>query len=254
MRILFIRLLSWLSGFAAVFAAWRQWSDPLSYPLPLMCFLVWMIFAIILMSWHRTTVLTVLEKMAPAILVQCACIFACVMADSQVQKMLFSVSLALCAFIPLELFFFFLYDGKRYPVNGLSHVNIAFVPLAVFFTTIGLNGTRVFLRAPWWATVLVLVVSGIALFALTEHPTADIKHRRRWRILGAFIGLHAALFVLILPFNVWVHGVLAAILFSVPLRLRRYAYAPQPPMRMAWTEGAIAVIVFLFLLLTSQWA
>jgi hypothetical protein len=72
-------------------------------------------------------------------------------------------------------------------------------------------------------------------------------------LLGGFVGLHAGIFNLLLPLAMTVHGALAALIFSVPLRMRRYAYDPVPSNTIAISEGVLAALCFGVLLFTARW-
>jgi hypothetical protein len=72
--------------------------------------------------------------------------------------------------------------------------------------------------------------------------------------MGVVIGLQVALFGLLLPLEVWTQGLLAAFLFAVPLRIRRYAFPPAPALRIAIFEAVFVSLFFGALLLTARWA
>jgi hypothetical protein len=251
---LLIRLLPWLTALFAFVAAQYQWTHLLSYPLPLVIWFVWFVFAILLIRWSKVSFRATFEKMTPAVFAAAGAILAFLMAQDAVQRLGLTLALVLLSWVTLELFFYYAYDPKRYPVNALSHVNLALVPLIVFYCTCGLSGLQLFLQIPWWLSVVTFIFLGAILFALTEHPVADLAHRIRWRGLGMWIGAQASLLLLFLPVTVSVRGALLALLFFVPLRVRRYAYAPRPSTRVSWLEGGIALALFVFVLLTAQWA
>ena len=117
-----------------------------------------------------------------------------------------------------------------------------------------LAGVSIFLRAPWWLVPLALTTVSATLAFSTTHPTADPKHRRRWTLLGACAGLHAAALALFLPVGLLVHGAIAALMVAFPLRLRRYAFAPHPSRAHAWSESVIASVLLLGLLVSARWA
>ena len=250
---LLIRVLPWLTALLAFGATQYQWIYPLTYPVPLIAWFVCFFLAILAIRWGKVSPRATFEKMTPAIFAALSAIMAVLMAQYRIQRLGLTLMFVLLSWMTLELFFYYAYDPKRYPVNALSHVNLALVPLIVFYTTCGLAGLQLFLQTPWWLPVGTFVALGGVLFALTEHPVADSAHRLRWRVLGMWIGAQAALLLMFLPVTVSVRGALLALLFFVPLRVRRYAYAPRPSARVSWLEATIASGLFLFLILTAQW-
>lgn len=253
MWMLFIRLLPWISALVAFATAEYQWRHPFTYPVPLLLWLGWFILAIGVIRLKRVSFQATFEKMTPAIFAAASTIAAFLMAQDQIQRWGLTLVMVSLSWITLELFFYYAYDPKRYPVNALSHINLALVPLIIFYSTCGLSGLQLFLQTPWWLPVAIFILLGAILFALTEHPVADAAHRIRWRGLGMWIGAQAALLLLFLPVTVSVRGALLALLFFVPLRIRRYTYAPLPSARVSWMEGVAALAFFLFVLLTAQW-
>lgn len=251
---LFIRSLPVLSALVAFFTSQYQWTHPLSYPGPLLLWFAWFLTAILVIRWSKVSVRATVEKMTPAVFAGASAIAAFLMAQDTFQRLGLTLMLVFLSWVTLELFFYYAYDPKRYPVNALSHVNLALVPLTVFYSTCGLSGLQLFLQIPWWLPLLIFVALGAILFALTEHPVADPAHRLRWRGLGMWVGAQIALLLWFLPVTVSVRGMLLALLFFIPLRVRRYAYAPHPSRRVQWIEGAIALCLFLAVLLTAQWA
>lgn len=254
MYFLFLRLLPWLSGIGMALALWVQWREPLLYPLPLAIGGGIFFVAAMLLLWRRTSLIGFFERVAPPMALLFALTLALLMAEAPIQHFLLSVIAVLTVVISLEMLFYFLFDPKRYPVNALSHMALASVPLTAFALATGLSGLRVFVQLPSWIPCLLFGLYGIVAYWTTEHPVADRASRQRWRVLGLVIGLQVALFSLLLPLEVWTQGLLAALLFAVPLRIRRYAFPPTPPHRLALAEVVCVVLFFATLLLTARWA
>ncbi len=254
MRMLLIRSLPWLCALVALLASQYQWTHPFLYPAPLLIWLGFFLVSMLLIRWRKVSLRASFEKLTPAVLTAVTAIFAFLMAQDSVQRLGLTLTLVALSWVVLELFFYYAYDPKRYPVNALSHVNLALAPLIVFYATCGLGGVQLFLQTPWWLTLGLFLILGVLLFSLTEHPVADPVHRIRWRFLGMWLGVQVSLLVIFLPVSVSVRGALIALLFFIPLRIRRYTYAPHPPKQFAWIEGSAACVFFLSLLLISQWA
>ncbi|MBM3204704.1 hypothetical protein FJZ48_01840 [Candidatus Uhrbacteria bacterium] len=253
MRILFFRLLSWITGIAGALIAWWQWQHPLTYPWAILLFLVWYALALVLLAAHRLTWRDAFEKIIPSILVMVGVSLGFLMAESNLMRWIISILFVGIPFLVIELLFLMIFAPTRYPVSGLSRVNIMLIPIGAFFFGAVLNEMSVFLRISLWIPLVVLAMFAGLTFFLTSHPSADHHHRKRWGSLGVIVGLHIAMIGLLLPVSMFVHGALASLCIGFPLRLRRYAYAPKPSVHFAWAEGVLGALLFGLLLVTSRW-
>jgi hypothetical protein len=84
---LLIRLLPWLTALFAFVAAQYQWTHLLSYPLPLVIWFVWFVFAILLIRWSKVSFRATFEKMTPAVFAAAGAILAFLMAQDAVQRL-----------------------------------------------------------------------------------------------------------------------------------------------------------------------
>lgn len=235
-------------------ALWVQWRQPLLYPMPFLAGVGIFAASVTLMLWKRVSVAGFLERIVPPLALLFGIGLALLMVEDPVRQFIFSSIAVLMVTISLEMMFYFLFDPKRYPVNALSHIALASVPLTAYALAVGLTGLTIFLNTPAWIPCVLLGGYGLAAYWTTEHPIADVGSRRRWRVIGVVIGLQVALFCMLLPLEVWTQGLLAAFLFSVPLRIRRYAFPPAPSSRFAMVETIGAILSFVTLLLTARWA
>lgn len=254
MYFLLLRLLPWISGVGMALALWAQWRDPLLYPLPLLGGLALFLLSATLLLWRRISLAGFLERVVPPFALLFGIGLGFLMVEDPIQRVFFSCVAVLTVTISLEMLFYFLFDPKRYPVNALSHMALASVPLTVYLLAAGLSGLTVFVHLPGWIPFVLFGLYGLVAYWTTEHPVADAANRRRWRVLGVVIGLQVALFGMLLPLEVWTQGLLAALLFAAPLRIRRYAFPPAPSSRIAVFEAICAVLFFGALLLTARWA
>lgn len=236
------------------FALWVQWQQPLLYPVPFLAGAVLFLVSSIVLLWKRISLAGFFERIVPPLALLFAIGLAFLMIEDPLQKLFFSGVAILSVTISLEMLFYFLFDPKHYPVNALSHMALASVPLTAYALTAGLSGLTVFIHLPNWIPCVLLGLYGVAAYWTTEHPVADGANRRRWRVIGGVIGLQVALFGMLLPLEVWTQGLLAAFLFAVPLRIRRYAFPPAPESRIAIAETVCALLFFGALLLTARWA
>lgn len=250
---LFLRPLPAATAIAVfLFAAWQP-SVPFSYPAPFMAGLILFVGSLVAISWKRLSWQETLEKGAPPVLAFMAFAFGFLLLEKPHERFLLSLGLAGSVWLTLELFYLLSRARARYPVNGLSRVEMALAPVSVFFIAMSLHGLRVFLRLPFWVPAVVFACYTALWFSVTSHPTADRGARVRWAALGSLVGLHIGFVVWMLPVAHAVSGALAAILFSVPLRIRRYAYAPVPSKKHAYAESGLAWVFFLALIFTSRW-
>ncbi len=254
MYFLFLRLLPWLSGIGMAVALWVQWREPLAYPVPIVAGIAGFLLSAILLLWRRISLAGFFERIVPPFALLFAIGLGLLMIEDPLQQLFFSGVAVVAVTLSLEMIFYFLFDPKQYPVNALSHMALASVPLTAYALAAGLSGLTVFIHLPRWIPILLLGLYGLAAYWTTEHPVADVANRRRWRVLGVVIGLQVALFGLLLPLEVWTQGLLAAFLLAVPLRIRRYAFPPAPSSRIALFETICAILFFGGLLLTARWA
>lgn len=248
-----MRLLPWLFAGAGLFVARWQWLRPLDYPWPLLVFLVAFLSALAFVAWRKLPLGEAAGTLSPAILTLSILAFAFLLAESNAEKIVISLLFAFIPCLVLELLFLSVHDPARYPVNGLSRLNIAIIPIAAFYLGATLSGVKVFLRIPGWIVPVAFAALGGIFYYVTSHPSADATHKRRWLALGSGLGLHIGFLGLLLPIGMMAHGALSALLLVFPLRLRRYAYQPYPTNGHAWTESLLAFAFFIGILATSQW-
>ncbi|MSR85138.1 hypothetical protein EXS71_01730 [Candidatus Uhrbacteria bacterium] len=253
MKLFFLRILPWIVGALGLFLSAWQWVHPLSYPWPLIIFSLSYLVSAVALVWKQLSWKDASDKLVPPFLALTILCFAFLLVQNVYEKWIVTFLLAGISFFALELTFLFTRAPSRYPVNGLSRFNIALIPLMAFFLAATLNGLEVFLRLPWWIFGCAFLVFGASAFFFTAHPTAKFKHRSQWTFLGVLVGLQTAILGLVLPVSMLVHGALAAFFFLFPLRIRRYAYPPVPSWRTAWSEGLLAVIFFIGILITTRW-
>ncbi len=254
MRYLFLRLLPWLVGALGLAASEWVWRHPEDYPWPLAATILAFLAASAVLAWKQLSLREWLNKMLPTAIAAASAALVFLMIEQTWERVILTIAFAGLPLFALELLFLLAYQPTRYPVNGLSRLNLALVPVTVFSLALGLVGMQVFIRSPDWLTVLVFAATGACLALLTAHPSDSRLQHARWGLFGALIGLHAGILCIILPLALPVIGCLAALTFAWPLRARRYGHEPKPPARLAWTEGLAALVLFLTLVLTSRWA
>jgi hypothetical protein len=254
MIFLLVRGLPWIIGLLAFLACQWQWRDASIYPWPLVIVLCAYGASAALIAYRRLALDELVYKMMPGVVALASMGFAFLLVEAPESRLALSALFAGASAVSLEMLWLLVFDPARYPVHGLSRLNTAFMPLSAFFTCLGLTGLSYFIRTPEWLAPTVMSVLGLATFVLTASHSHSMTHRWRWGMLGALIGLQVGILAIILPVSVVVQGALAAILFAIPMRIRRYGSDPVPKRVVAWTEGVGAGVLFLTVLLVSRWA
>jgi hypothetical protein len=260
MRYLILRCLPWLVGALGFVALEWTWRDANVYPWPLVAPWVALVLSALLIGWRKVSIGELVEKMTMPAIAYAALGLACLLVEQPFEQILFTALGVGIPLLSLELLFLYAYQPTRYPVNAISRLNLALVPLTAYFLAIGLIGLQIFLTDPAWEQIADPITFGIfaalgAILALiTCHPTSDRWHRTRWAIFGALLGLQIGILCAIMPVALPVIGCVAALGLAAPLRARRYGHDPKPPTKLAWAEGTMAFVFFITLLLVSRWA
>ena len=251
--VFFYRLLPILTALAVGFVFYFQLSNPLIFPWPALLGVAITIISMLAIARRRVRFTDLMEKVLPTILFQLALIFGMLLAEGQFARGLIIFFGSLATFLCLELLFLLSFMPSRYPVNGLSHINIALVPFIVWYVIANSVGLMAFLHSPPWIHVALLTALSIVLFRTTGHPGATRDQNRLWVLIGGLTGLHIGLLGIALPLSMAAQGAIGMIIFCVVLRMRRYLYHPFPGLRQAWVEASSAMIVLGVALGTSRW-
>ncbi|MCC6563684.1 hypothetical protein IT087_02220 [Candidatus Uhrbacteria bacterium] len=254
MRFLLTRFSPWLVGVAALLASQWTWTHPTDYPWVLGSVLAAYVAASVILGWKKLGPKDLAAKMLMPGFAFASLVLASLMAERVEERILLTILMTVVPLYSLELLHLLAHQPSRYPVNGLSRLNLALVPLSAYCIAVGLVGMQIFIRWPDWATVLCFTALGAAVARITEHPTVGRAASIRWIIFGAVLGLHVGFLAVVLPVGLEVTGSLAALAFAWPLRARRYSYEPKPPRRLAYIESAGATFFFIAILLVSRWA
>lgn len=254
MIFLLVRSLPWFIGLLAYAASQWQWRHADFYPWPLVSVVIGYIVSATLISYRRLSLDELISKILPSVLVLTSIGFAFLLIEAPEARLALSILYAGIAVASLEMLWLLIFAPARYPVHGLTRLNMAFMPLTFFFSVLGLTGLMYFIRIPEWITPAVMALVGASAFVLTIHHSHSNTHRFRWATIGAAIGFQLGLLANVLPVSNIVHGAIAAILIAIPLRIRRYGTGTTPRHSIAWSEGISASILFLTVLLVSRWA
>lgn len=251
--ILLLRLLPLLTGLSvAGLFAWQR-VHPSVYPWAVIVAVALVIASSLILAWRRGSIRDLAEKMAPTIIVLASLGFGLLLSEGRIANIALISLAALASFTALELLFLYALSPANYPVNGLSRLNIGFVPVAVWYAAATSVGLLTFLHTPRIWHIALLTVMGAVLFRTTGHPGASRVQNRMWTIIGALTGAHVGWAGLSLPLSMPAQGALAALVFTAVLRVRRYLYDPRPARRVAWAEAVVSCLLFICVLATAQW-
>ncbi len=251
--ILFLRLLPFFIPLCEAGFFLLQIQHPLLYPWIVLVSVVLFPLAAIAISWGQLPFRVMCLKMAPSFILLASLAFALLLVEGTVAISIVIALAAVCSCISLELLFLLCHHPVRYPVNGLSRVNVAYVPIAVWYMTATWSGLLIFLHIDRsWYVVFLALLSAI-VFCTTGHTSATLEEDRTWTVVGLLVGMHVGLLGLLLPLGMQMQGIVAAFLISASLRTRRYIYDPKPTMRQAYIEATFAMVSFISVLVTAKW-
>ncbi len=251
--ILLIRVLPILTGLIEVFVFWQQRLHPSVYPWLVGIGVLWLPVASFLIAWKHVRFNDLLEKMAPTYLLLAALAFALLLVENIWTLRILITLAGVSSLLSLEVLFLLAHHPTAYPVNGISRVNIGYVPLIVWYAVSTSIGLITFIHSPRVWHVVLCAVLGAVLFRTTGHPGASEAQNRIWTLIGVATGVEIAVLGLLMPVSLAIQGFVAAAIFSAVLRVRRYLYDPKPSHRMAVSEGTAFLASLIFALSTARW-
>jgi len=247
------RLLPAATALAVGILYYAQFENSLSYPWIAVLGTLAVMIAAWLMSRTRVSLVDMVEKMLPTFLLLGVLVFGMLLSEGELARWAIIVLAVLSSFLSLELLFLLSFTPSRYPVNGLSHVNIALVPFILWYTVSTSVGLIAFLHSSKWIYVALVTIVSVILFRTTGHPGATKEQNMVWMFIGGAVGLHVGLLSVMLPLSMAAQGAMACLIFCVVLRMRRYLYHPIPGKQQAWMEGLAALVLIITLITTSRW-
>ena len=230
-----------------------QFQKPFSYPYWLVIGISEVILAIFLMSRKRIKIKDLTEKMLPTLLLLFSLGFGSLLVENSLERWVIIVLSGVSTFLSMELLFFYIFSPSRYPMHGLSRVNIAYVPFIIWYTVYTSIGLMTFLHTSNWIHVILMVILSILLFRTTGHPEATPQENKIWMLVGGITGFYLGLLGIVLPLSMSSQGALSMILFAIALRLRRFLYKPLPNVKQIWAEAIIGFASFVLIIITSRW-
>lgn len=251
--IILLRILPLSVGLLQAGLFWMQKQTPEAYP--------WLVLAAVLslpaasaaIAWGRVRFSDLAEKMMPTYVLVAVLGFALLLAETRFELYAIVALASLAAFVSHELLFLLARNPAAYPVNGLSHINVAYVPLVIFYAVATSSGLMVFLHSGAVWHIAMGAVLGMVLFRTTGHPGASRQQNRVWMAVGGLVGIEIGFVSLLLPVGMSIQGLVAALLFCGALRVRRYLYDPKPSKRLAMAECTVGVALLALTLATAKW-
>lgn len=251
--IILLRLLPFATGVATVILFYIQSKSPATYPWQVIATPVIFLASGYLIGRKQHEILPLLQRMVPSALAICVAGYGLLLAEGIFATIVIPLSIGCIAFVCLELLFFSTYLPARYPVNGLSHVNLALVPLILWLASFTSVGIMDFINASVFIPIAVMTGTTALLFWATSHADASRESQRRWTLIGAFIGMHLGILGALLPLSLTPLASLSALLGALVLRARRYGITPALRRRVMFLEPVIGTLFVAMLLVTSRW-
>lgn len=212
-----------------------------------------LVFAGVFIGFKRVPLRELMARLLPSVLALAGAVYALLLTEGVFSLWVIPVLGAGISYLVLELLFLHVFLPARYPVNGLSRLNFALVPIVFWFAMAASVGLVMFVHAERSLPILVLAGAGTALFWSTAHADADAVHRRRWALIGGGLGIQLGILGAFLPLTIFLQGGYAAVLAGFTLRARRYGMAPYPSRSLVLGETLGMLILLIAMLTTARW-
>lgn len=251
--ILLLRLVPIAVGILEAVVFWQQRQFPTTYPWILLIGILALPIGAIVITWGHVRFGDLVEKMAPTFLLITTLAFALLLIEGVWPFALLVSFATISSMLSLEVVFLMVHHPSAYPVNGISRVNIGYVPLIVWYAVATSSGLLTFLHIDRLWHLAICTALGLILFRTTGHPGATEKQNRVWVLVGACVGIEVGLLGLLLPLSMPMQGIVAAVIFCGVLRMRRYLYDPKPSARTGWSEAVALLLLSVVSLSTAKW-
>jgi len=206
-----------------------------------------------IIAWSRHRRIADARPIIPGVLTVFALGFGLILAEGTLATVVVPLIAGGASFLVLELLFLSLYAPARYPVNGLSHVSLSLVPIALWFVSYAALGLTVFLHVTRIVPIAVLGLTAFILFAATAHAEASAASRRRWSLIGGWLGVQLGILIVALPLDLIASSTFVALAGAYVLRTRRYGIPPFVPRRQVVGEAVTFLSLITVILATARW-
>jgi hypothetical protein len=193
------------------------------------------------------------RSLLPATVTLTCCAYGLLLSEGVLLHWIIPVFAGSISYYLLHLIFLSVFVPARYPVNGITHANLAMVPIALWLSAFTSFGLAVFMDVSHVVPLAVMAGACFLLFYGTSHPESDAKTRWRWVAIGSWIGLQIGILLSALPVSMETAGACAALLGGFALRVRRYGIAPPIARRIVITETLCALGLLILILALASW-
>lgn len=252
MFFLFLRLSPWFVAVVSALVSSWQWRAPALYPWPLVMGLCVYVIALIALLWRSSAWRAGAIALLPAFFSMTMIGFGHLMIEETVLRVSTTAVFAFIPWLALELGWFMLYESHHYPARAFTRLNLALVPLSMWYLLTTLQGIQVFLQILSGMLMALCVFATVLWFVITIRSWKD-QREKRWIWASLVIGGHVALLLVLLPVSMPVQGALAALLVALPLRLRHLVHERGPFFRALWLEGGLLCVLWIGILFSARW-
>ncbi|MFA5129934.1 MAG: hypothetical protein WC477_03360 [Patescibacteria group bacterium] len=249
----FFQFLPLLCAIANAGLFFFQVQSPNSYPWMIVFPPILTFGAMILMVWRKRRNISEWRAMIPLIFTLSASGYALLLSEGIVSHWIIPIFVGCATWYLLHLMFVSIFLPARYPVNGISHANLALVPVALWFTAYTSYGLMVFINVSRLIPPGVMTLSCFLLFYGTSYASGATASRWRWTLIGTWIGLQIGILINAMPSSMETIGALAALCGGYALRVRRYGIFPLIPKRMMLIEALSAGGLLVLILALAAW-
>jgi hypothetical protein len=251
--LILLRLLPFVLGIVNALLFLLQARSAEFYPWYAVIATVLLFASAFLIIWKRGRGMSDLRLIIPSVLALAISGYALLLAEGLLALWAIPLFVGGLSFVSLELLFLSTFVSAWYPVNGLSHVNLALVPITFWFTAFTSVGLTVFLNSSRLVPILTMTLVAFSMFYWTSHAEAGQASRRRWAFMGAWFGFQLGLIGAVLPVNLVLHGTIAALCGAFAVRTRRYGIIPPIPRKLIVFESFNFFIFLTVVLVTARW-
>lgn len=248
-----IRLLPALIGAYTALAFFIQAKQAASYPWIAISSVAVFAAGGFIIAWSRHRHLGDARPIATGVVAIVCMVFGLILAEGTLATWIIPLLAGGTMLLVSELLFLSLYAPARYPVNGLSHVNLMLVPISLWLVTYASLGLTIFINTSRLIPVAALGIASFALFSSTSHAEASVLTRRRWSFIGGWMGIQSGVLVVMLPLNLIASSTLVSFVGAYALRTRRYAIPPVVPKKQIVSEALAFLLILAVILATARW-
>lgn len=251
--LILLRLIPFVAGALNTILLLVQARNAGAYPWFAVTATILLFVSAFLILWKRGRGMSDLRLAIPSVITIAVLGYALLLAEGVYALWIIPIVAGVLTLVCLELLFLSTFVSAWYPVNGLSHVNLALVPVTFWLTAFTSVGLTVFVNSSRIVPIVTMSVIGFAMFYWTTPAEAGPILRRRWSLIGLWIGFQLGIVGAVLPVNLAIHGAIAALIGAFVVRTRRYGFAPPIHRHAIVLETAMFIVFLAVVLMTARW-